>query len=107
VTPQEIQQFEAIRPHERERNPMAAQQFTIDDLMDLLVEKVGLPAAERRNDPAATFPDLGLDSLAFMELQAQLDSRYGVELPDDRAQSYTMSEITASVNDHLAKQGAA
>lgn len=86
---------------------MATQQFTIDDLMDLLVQKVGLPLSERRDDPAATFADLGLDSLAFMELQAQLDSRYGVELPDDRAQAYTMSEITASVNDHLAKQGAA
>ena len=42
-----------------------------------------------------------------MELQAQLDTRYGVELPDDRPEAYTMHEITAVVNEHLAKQGAA
>lgn len=86
---------------------MATSEFTISDLMDLLVQKVGLPAAERREDPSATFADFGLDSLAFMELQAQLDTRYGVELPDDRPDAYTMNEITAVVNDHVAKQGAA
>jgi acyl carrier protein len=86
---------------------MATSEFTISDLMDLLVQKVGLPPAERREDPSATFADFGLDSLAFMELQAQLDTRYGVELPDDRPDAYTMNEITAVVNDHLAKQGAA
>jgi minimal PKS acyl carrier protein len=86
---------------------MATQEFSMNDLMDLLVQKVGLPTADRTDNPDATFADVGLDSLAFLQLQAELDSRYGVELPDDRPQAYTMSEITGCVNEHLAKQSAA
>jgi minimal PKS acyl carrier protein len=86
---------------------MATQEFSMNDLMDLLVQKVGLPRADRTDNPDATFADVGLDSLAFLQLQAELDSQYGVELPDDRPQAYTMSEITGCVNEHLAKQSAA
>jgi acyl carrier protein len=63
---------------------MQTQTFSIDDLMTLLVTKADLPPEARTDDPAATIDDLGLDSLAFLQLQAELQDRYGFELPDDR-----------------------
>jgi len=71
--------------------------FSVDDLMDLLVRKVGLAADKRTDRTDVLFTDLGLDSLAFLELQAQLSRAYGVELPDDRAHVYTTGDIVAEV----------
>jgi len=77
--------------------------FTIDDLMQLLVTKVGLPSEARTDDPGQTFGDLGLDSLAFLQLQSELQTHYGFELPDDRPLEYTLGEITAAVAERLAQ----
>jgi minimal PKS acyl carrier protein len=71
--------------------------FSVDDLMDLLVRKVGLPEEQRTDRTDVLFTDLGLDSLAFLELQSQLSRAYGVELPDDRAHVYTTGDIVAEV----------
>jgi minimal PKS acyl carrier protein len=78
--------------------------FTIDDLMTLLVAKAGLPSADRTDDPRKTLADVGLDSLAFLQLQSELTDRYGFELPDDRAQAYTFGEIVADVNARLEER---
>jgi minimal PKS acyl carrier protein len=78
--------------------------FTIDDLMQLLVTKAGLPATARTDDPLRTFGDLGLDSLAFLQLQSELQTLYGVELPDDNPLSYTIGEIVAGVNERLTTE---
>ena len=56
-----------------------AQTFTLSDLMDVMVASVGLPAASRTDDPTRTFTDLGLDSLAFLQLQTELSERYGAD----------------------------
>jgi minimal PKS acyl carrier protein len=77
--------------------------FTIEDLMRLLVSKAGLPTEARTDDPLRTFNDLGLDSLAFLQLQSELQTQYGVELPADSPLSSTVGEIVASVNEHLAQ----
>jgi acyl carrier protein len=82
---------------------MSEPTFTIDDLMALLVAKVGLPRQDRSDDPQGTFVDLGLDSLAFLQLQAEIKARYGVELPGDRPLAYTFGEIVASVNNQPAR----
>jgi len=78
--------------------------FTIADLMTLLVAKAGLPSSDRTDDPDKTFADVGLDSLAFLQLQSELTERYGFELPDDRAQAYTFGEIVADVNARLEER---
>ena len=77
--------------------------FTIDDLMTVLVAKAGLPRPDRTDDPHKTLADVGLDSLAFLQLQAEFQERYGFELPDDRPQSYTFGEIVADVNARLGR----
>jgi len=80
---------------------MDPQTFTVDDLMDVLVRKVGLPETRRTKHTDVVFSDLGLDSLAFLELQIHLGSTYGVELPDDRAQAWTVGEIVETVDKGL------
>jgi acyl carrier protein len=79
-------------------------QFTLDELMDLLVANVGLPASSRTDRAEAHLADLGLDSLAFLQLQATLEDRFGFELPDDGERPYTVGEIVATVNEGLRKR---
>lgn len=76
--------------------------FTISDLMTLLTRKAGLPVADRTDDPSARFSDIGLDSLAFLEMQTELGTVYGVEMPDDRTEHYTFGEIVDVVQGQLA-----
>lgn len=85
---------------------MADQQFSMADLMDLLVQKAGLGRDSTTDDPDARFNDVGLDSLAFLQLQTELQNEYGIELPDD-PQGITFGEIINYVNDHLAKESMA
>jgi acyl carrier protein len=71
--------------------------FTIADLMALLSQKAGLPADRHTDRRDLRFVDLDLDSLAFLQLQGELKRRYGAQLPDDRAQEYTLGEIIDTV----------
>ena len=76
--------------------------FDMSDLMDLLSQKAGLPAHQRTDRRDLLFVDLDLDSLAFLQLQGELKRRFGVELPDDRAQSYTLGDIVDAVTSRAA-----
>jgi acyl carrier protein len=71
--------------------------FTQTDLMQLLSEKAGLPQESHTTDPDARFADVGLDSLAFLSMQTELQDRFGTELPDDSADRYTFGEIVEAV----------
>lgn len=82
---------------------MTHQEFGLDDLNEILVAKSGLPPEERATDPDRTFVDVGLDSLAFLALQGELDDRFGFELPDE-AGSQTFAEILAAINDRLSQK---
>ncbi len=75
-----------------------ARPFTLDDLMDLLVTKVGLPVADRTDDPSRTLTDIGLDSLAYLQVQTELED-HGVS-PDDSApeNDLTVGDLVALVN---------
>jgi acyl carrier protein len=77
--------------------------FTLDDLMNLLVSKAGLPERARTDNPQWTLTDVGLDSLAFLQLQSELQAKYGVELPDDRPTAYPFGEIVSYVNERTAE----
>lgn len=78
--------------------------FTISDLMTLLTKKAGLPIESQTDDPAARFSDVDLDSLAFLAMQTELASAYGVEMPDDRPEHYTFGEIVDVVQSQLARR---
>jgi acyl carrier protein len=77
--------------------------FTLEDLMDILEQKAGLPAANRTVDASTRFSDIGLDSLAFLSVQATLETRYGFELTDEGMQHRPFSDILAAVNERLAE----
>ena len=68
---------------------MANQQFTFKDLKDILVNRVGLAAEDVVDDPTATFDSMGLDSLAFVEVQLAIQQQYGFSIPDEDAHSIT------------------
>ncbi|MBB5872852.1 acyl carrier protein [Allocatelliglobosispora scoriae] len=77
---------------------MSTETFTQDDLMTLLVAKVGLPDSARTDDPSATFADVGLDSLAYLQMQAELAAGYAVEIPGDQPLSFSFGDIVTAVN---------
>jgi acyl carrier protein len=83
------------------RAPVAPDEFTIDDLMNLLTERCGLNATDQTRDPDARFADIGLDSLAFLSLQTSLQDRYDVEMPDDTSDRYTFGEIVEAVREQV------
>jgi acyl carrier protein len=62
-----------------------ARQFGFAELKTILVERVGLPEEEVIDDPSTTFDQLGLDSLAFVEIQLAVQQEYGFTIPDQDA----------------------
>jgi minimal PKS acyl carrier protein len=86
---------------------MSTPQFSVADLVEILVRAAGLPAGTVPASDALTLADTGLDSLAFLQLQAELADRYAVELPDERRHEYTFGDIVAFVNGNLQPEPAA
>jgi acyl carrier protein len=83
-----------------------AQQFTFDDLKNILVNRIGLPASQVIDDPNATFEDMGLDSLAFVEIQLAMQQQYGFSIPDEDAHHInTVGQAIDYVNRRLEEQG--
>jgi acyl carrier protein len=66
-----------------------AQHFTFADLKNILVNRVGLPEDDVMDDPDTPFAAMGLDSLAFVELQLAVQQQYGLAIPDEDAHRIT------------------
>ena len=82
-----------------------AQEFAFADLKDILVNRVGLPESDVVDDPDASFEDMGLDSLAFVEIQLAMQQEYGFTISDeDAAKIHTVGEAISYVNGRLAEQ---
>ena len=82
-----------------------SEQFGFEDLKRILVDRVGLPEADVTDDPDVTFDDLGLDSLAFVEIQLAMQQDYDIEVEDEDAeQIHTIGEAIAFVNAKLAEK---
>jgi minimal PKS acyl carrier protein len=78
---------------------MTSQQFSMSDLMDLLVASVGLPPSARTDDPHKTFEDIGLDSLAFLQLQVELEDRFGCPVDENsRPEDHVLGDLVDLVN---------
>jgi acyl carrier protein len=81
---------------------MAVPTFTMNDLMEILIAKAGLPRDAVTDDLAATLADVELDSLARIQLKAEIADRYGVEIDDERTDE-TFGELLALVNEGLSE----
>jgi acyl carrier protein len=75
------------------------------EIKDILVRSAGLSpkflGIETRD---ATLKELGLDSLASMELQAVVKDRYGVRIPDDSLEM-SVPQIVEYVDSELGQVG--
>jgi acyl carrier protein len=85
---------------------MAVQQeFTFEDLKDILVNRIGLSEDMVRDDPSMSFEEMGLDSLAFVEIQLAVQQQYGFTIPDEDAQEITtVGDAIAYTNRRLQEQ---
>jgi acyl carrier protein len=85
---------------------MATQTFTFEDVKRILVDRVGMDEADVSDDPNATFESMGLDSLAFVEIQLAMQQEYGFTIADEDAERIqTVGEAIDYVNERLAEQG--
>jgi acyl carrier protein len=80
----------------------------LDDLKRILVDRVGLPAEDIPDDLSTTFDELGLDSLAFMEIALAVEQEYGLQVDEEDAESIqTLGEALDYVNTRLAEEASA
>lgn len=80
-------------------------QFGFEDLKRILVDRVGLAEADVKEDPNTTFDEMGLDSLAFVEIQLAMEQEYDISVSDaDAERIHTVGEAIAYVNERLAEQ---
>jgi acyl carrier protein len=89
-----------------ERNDMnESKKVGLEDLKQILVERVGLPAEDIPDDPTTTFEELGLDSLAFMEIALAVEQQYGLQVDEEDAERIlTLGDAIDYANERLAEQ---
>jgi acyl carrier protein len=85
---------------------MAAREFTFDDAKNILVNRIGVEEDQISGDPNQSFEDLGLDSLAFVEIQLAMQQEYGFQIPDEDAEQITtIGEAVDYTNKRLSEEG--
>ncbi len=82
-----------------------SQKVGLEDLKRILVDRVGLPADDIPDDPTTTFEELGLDSLAFMEIALAVEQEYGLQVDEEDAERIlTLGDAIDYANERLAEQ---
>lgn len=85
---------------------MAQKEFTFNDLKEILVNRIGVPESQVIDDPTLSFEDMGLDSLALVELQLAVQQEYGFSIPDeDTHHITTIGQAIEYTNRRLQEQG--
>jgi acyl carrier protein len=85
---------------------MAAREFTFENAKDILVNRIGVREDQISGDPNQSFEDLGLDSLAFVEIQLAMQQEYGFQIPDEDAEHITtIGEAVDYTNKRLSEEG--
>jgi acyl carrier protein len=83
---------------------MPSRQFTHADLRQILIDRVGLAESDVPDEPQTAFADIGLDSLAVVEVQLAVQQRYGFTIPDeDASATQTFAEAVDYVNARLTE----
>ena len=66
-------------------------------LAEVLTEKYDIDAQAISHD--ATMTELGLDSLALIELLFDLEDKFGIEFPEERVTFTTLGEAAAVIDE--------
>ena len=83
-----------------------ADEFTYDDLKSILTGRVGMEPDDVPDDPGTTFEAVGLDSLAMVEIQLEVEQRYGFEVTDeDAATIKTFADAVNYMQGKMAERG--
>jgi acyl carrier protein len=84
---------------------VSTREFTFEDVKEILVNRIGVPEEKVVDDPDLSFEDIGLDSLAFVEIQLAMQQEYGFTIPDEDAEQIgTIGEAIAYTNRRLAEE---
>jgi acyl carrier protein len=82
-----------------------SKQVGLEDLKRILVDRVGLPADDIPDDPTTSFEQLGLDSLAFMEIALAVEQEYGFQVDEEDAERIlTLGDAIDYANERLAEE---
>jgi act minimal PKS acyl carrier protein len=87
---------------------MAATEFTLTDLKNVLLQAAGTDdaAALEGDIDDLRFEDLGYESLALLETAGQIERTYGISLDEDAfAAADTPRALIDLVNTHLSAAG--
>jgi acyl carrier protein len=79
---------------------------TAAEIVAILVSQTGLDADAADGQAHVPLVDLGMDSLAVLELQAEVLRRYGVEVPES-ALEMSVTALVAHINDSIEVAGLA
>ena len=83
---------------------MGTQQFTFTDLKDVLTKAMAMQGRKIQvaEDPKLVIADLGVDSLAMVQILLDIQSRFGVAIPvGDIGQLTTAGETIDYMNRRL------
>jgi acyl carrier protein len=69
--------------------------------LGILAAATGIPATLVTSDPDSKLEELGLDSLAAMELHAGVKSRFNVLIPEEEALAMSFTQVCAYVIERL------
>lgn len=79
--------------------------FTMTDLKQILIERVGVRPSDVSEDPAVRLNDLGIDSLGLTELYTAIEQRFGCRIPEeDLAGIATANDLMSYVNERLSQR---
>lgn len=82
-----------------------AETFSFEDLKNILVNRVGLRPSDVPEDLDTSFEDLGLDSLAFIEIQLAVQQQYGFEIADDEANDIRTMRMAIDYTNRRLQEG--
>lgn len=80
--------------------------FTVDELKRIMLRRAGMGGVELDGSAVDTpYRELGLDSLAILEIQANIQQEFGVQLGDDALEHMrTPAETVSHVNKLLGRR---
>ena len=72
--------------------------MTRDELEDILDKHSGLAAAAFAGEEETTLEQLGMESLAALEIQAVITDRYSILIPEDEIPGMSFNDLLACVH---------
>jgi acyl carrier protein len=80
--------------------------FTLEELHRILVDMAGLGPLVAAGGRDTSYEELGIDSLGFLEVQVELQQRFGIEIPEaDAAGINTLGATVDYINQRIAERG--